>query len=496
MLEKAMVDKKQLTAQDLYNYVRCPHRVYLDSNGDPKEKSEVNLFLKLLWEKGLQTEREYLQTISDHEVIDLSNKGVKEAWPQTQRSMKKGGELIYQACLSHGTYLGRPDLLLKHTDASSTFGSYYYEPIDIKAGRGWERRQDKYSKFKKHYAFQILFYQMLLGSIQGYIPPTGHIINVEKEIEEFDPLIFKGEFSSAVAQAQKLIQGEETSESVLSSHCFQCEWFKHCRTWVDKTSDPTAIFFVGKNKFRLKEVGLKKVRDLAKMDISKYLEPPLKIHGLGKKSLARIKQRAQVVLKGRPLIRKGYSFPEAPVEIYFDVEDDPTRGLVYLFGLLIKEDGDLRYRYFLARRPEEEEATVRQFWGFLKNTDGAVYYVYSHKERSTLKHLQAKYELNEEAFQKYKLSEFDLYSQLIVVYSDWPTFSYGIKYIARWIGFRWRDPDPSGVNSIVWYNEYLKDPTDEGKLQRILQYNEDDCQAMVVLKEYFEKRAEANEHRT
>ncbi|TES85483.1 hypothetical protein E3J95_04310, partial [Candidatus Aerophobetes bacterium] len=96
--------------------------------------------------------------------------------------------------------------------------------------------------------------------------------------------------------------------------------------------------------------------------------------------------------------------------------------------------------------------------------------------------------------EKYRLSEFDLYSGLIIAYSDWPTFSYGMKYIAQRIGFKWQDPDPSGVNSIVWYNEYLKDPADESKLQRILRYNEDDCRAMIALKEYFEKRAEAGEY--
>lgn len=102
------MDKKQTTAQDIYNYVKCPHRVYLDGNGDPKEKSEVNLFVKLLWEKGLQTEVEYLETISVHQITDLSKKGVKEAWVETQRLMEKGAELIYQGCLRHRRYLGRP----------------------------------------------------------------------------------------------------------------------------------------------------------------------------------------------------------------------------------------------------------------------------------------------------------------------------------------------------------------------------------------------------
>ena len=69
-----------------------------------------------------------------------------------------------------------------------------------------------------------------------------------------------------------------------------------------------------------------------------------------------------------------------------------------------------------------------------------------------------KYGLDRDTFEKYRQSEYDLYQHLVVEYSDWPTFSYGIKHIAKFIGFRWRDVDPSGANSIAWYNDYLKNP--------------------------------------
>jgi predicted RecB family nuclease len=59
------------------------------------------------------------------------------------------------------------------------------------------------------------------------------------------------------------------------------------------------------------------------------------------------------------------------------------------------------------------------------------------------------------------------------------------------IGFKWRDPDPSGANSIAWYNEHLKNPSNQAALERIIKYNEDDCRAMVAVKEYFESVAGA-----
>ncbi|MFQ5991985.1 MAG: ribonuclease H-like domain-containing protein, partial [Nitrospiraceae bacterium] len=50
--------------------------------------------------------------------------------------------------------------------------------------------------------------------------------------------------------------------------------------------------------------------------------------------------------------------------------------------------------------------------------------------------------------------------------------------------------DPSGANSIAWYNEYRAHPAkNEGALKRILRYNEDDCRAMVAIKDYFERAA-------
>ena len=483
---------KPITAQALYNLTRCPHRVYLDANGDSREKGEVNSFVKLLWELGLQTEREYIASLGDLEVSDLQPTSVEVAASETLRLMQEGVPLIYQGCLQDSPYIGRPDLLVKRDDLPSRFGSYGYEAIDIKAGKGWEQVGDRKKKFKTHYAYQILFYRMLLERIQGVSTEKGRIINVDKEVEEFDPQVFESDFEAALLQARRLVEGVETSEPVLSSQCYLCDWFTRCEHWVRERSDPTNLFFVGKQKFHLKRVGLVTVEDIAKMEVEEYLVPSKKIPRIGEKALRRMKQRAQVTLAGTPLIRPGYLFPPTKRDVYFDIEDDPTRGITYLFGLVIKEgNAPPRYEYFLAKHPEEEETTVRAFWEYLASVkDKETYYVYSHKERTSLKHLMDRYRLDPDVFDRYVRSEYDLYSKLIVEFSDWPTFSYSIKHIAKLVGFRWRDPDPSGANSIAWFNEYLENPAHENLIQRILRYNEDDCLAMLAIKRYFENRTE------
>ncbi len=481
---------KTITAQDLYNLTKCHHRVYLDANGNPEEKGEVGSFVKLLWELGLQTEREYIASIGDFLVEDLEALSVEQAFHETIRLMRDGAPLIYQGCLIDGPYVGRPDLLVKREEGESQFGAYLYEAIDIKAGRGWERAESRKPKFKEHYAFQILFYRMLLTRIQGAVVPLGRIINIDKQIEEFDPMSFELPFQAALETASQLVQGKETSEPVLGSQCLLCEWFRRCHRWVKTHDDPSGLFFVGKQKFRLKEVGLRTIHDIAKMDVPEYLTPANKIPRMGEKALTRMKERAGVMLSGKPWIRQGYSFPHTEREIYFDIEDDPTQGVTYLFGLLIHDPHvPPEFQYFVARDPTEEEQTVRAFWDFIASAGDVTYYVYSHKERSSLRQLMERYGLDQDVFTTYVEREYDLYSDLIVTYSDWPTFSYSIKQIAKQIGFHWRDTDPSGANSIAWYNEYLAHPEQEQLLTRILQYNEDDCRAMVALKQFFEKHS-------
>lgn len=184
---------------------------------------------------------------------------------------------------------------MKGEDGSSRFGPFLYEPIDIKAGKGWEETTNKKRKFKEYYAFQILFYRLLLEKIQGTVPLGGRIINVDKQLEAFAPVPFEKRFNQAMQDVQQLVSWEESSEPVLGSHCTMCGWVGRCCRWVKAASDPTGLFFVGKQKFALREQGLRTIEDIAKMDMPTSLNPPHKIPRMGKISLTRMKERARVL---------------------------------------------------------------------------------------------------------------------------------------------------------------------------------------------------------
>ena len=66
-----------------------------------------------------------------------------------------------------------------------------------------------------------------------------------------------------------------------------------------------------------------------------------------------------------------------------------------------------------------------------------------------------------------------------------PTYSNGIKDVARWIGFEWRHPDVGALSAIEVYLQYMQDPgayRDEMKL--VMDYNEDDCRAVMAVKDW------------
>lgn len=64
--------------------------------------------------------------------------------------------------------------------------------------------------------------------------------------------------------------------------------------------------------------------------------------------------------------------------------------------------------------------------------------------------------------------------------TEWPLASYGIKPIAKSLGFFWAAEDASGASSIAWYDEYAR-TGDPSLREKIIDYNRSDCIASAVV---------------
>jgi predicted RecB family nuclease len=73
----------------------------------------------------------------------------------------------------------------------------------------------------------------------------------------------------------------------------------------------------------------------------------------------------------------------------------------------------------------------------------------------------------------------------------------GLKQLAAAAGFHWRDVNPSGEASMLWYEVAIRGDGAEATTsrQRILDYNEDDCRATKSLRDWLNGPAKALAHR-
>ena len=93
------------------------------------------------------------------------------------------------------------------------------------------------------------------------------------------------------------------------------------------------------------------------------------------------------------------------------------------------------------------------------NRPCAIYY-YSKYERTIYRKLQQKYpdvcsaEDIEELFDP--AHAIDLYYDVVKKATEWPTWDFSIKTLAKYLGFSWRDTHPSGAASIEWFDRWIK----------------------------------------
>jgi len=487
---------KKITATNFYDYTKCKYCVYLEKNGDPKLKDKVSDFVKLLWYRGIQHEETVIKDFiksknKSFAEVSRDKPAGKTTLIETINLMKRGVDYIYQGVLMADNFVGRPDLLEK-IKGNSSFGEYYYIPVDIKSGRGYEGEDFDNGKVKKSYWLQINFYSLLLGKIQGYLPKFGKIINIDYQELEYKIDLDGKNFIKIKEDISLMAKGRELYQPTISSKCDLCRWKTYCKKWANKRKDLSLLFYVGEIKYGLQNYGINKIEEILKFPLEEWLKklPEIKkeghFKGIAEKTFTNLYRRAEVYKQGKEVFYSRIEFPDSDIEIHFDIEDDPTQDITYLFGFWIREFSKNKsyYKYFMAQDINEEEKTVKELWKFLQECYGIPIYHYSMHEISTLRRLQQKYKLAPSPLEQLEEKSIDLY-KIIQKYSDWPLTSYGLKSICKFIGFQWSSDDAGGANSIEWFSKFLSGNKEMG--EKILEYNKEDCEATAHLKDYIQK---------
>jgi len=483
-----------MTPTDLVSLSRCAHRIRLDRVGDPAERVPAGAFLQLLWEGGREHEADIVDEMEVESVPVSSDPEARiEA---TKVAMAEGVPRIYHGLLRSGRLVGEPDIL-ERIDQTSSLGAFAYVPVDIKNAGAFE--DGDRDKPKEAYLLQLSAYAELLEAAQGWRPTIGKIIDANGEWQELQIERFRPLYLLMRARLVDVLRGKEKTRPGWKAACQQCVWQDHCWKVLTARDDVTTVAGIGEgNRERLWSIGIRTVAQLAEASP----EALTKAKGIKEVRAIAWSRQARVQKSGKPEIITPWTPPQVDFEVSYDIEDFTPDPFVYLHGLLVRPSTATRFgsagftekdfgsfEPVCAELPRDDEAAVwRRFLERVEELDARgsyAVYVYSHHEHGALRKLADTYG-GSTALTRFLRRFVDLYDVVreSVVF---PADGRGLKSLARWIGFDWRDEDPGGAQSMAWWAEYLEDPKKTHLRDRLLAYNEDDVRASFVLLDWLKR---------
>ncbi len=481
----------KVTASILYDLVECPQRVALDVFGAPANRDEINAFVRLLWERGTLFEKETIANLR-LPFVDLSDAPEADRERLTLDAMAQGSPLIYGGRISAGDLLGMPDLLRKEPGG--------YIPGDIKSGRAEEGGDDDHDvRPKRRYAVQLGLYVDVLERLHLSAGRRAFVLDVlgQEVTYDFGDQSSRNlweEYKNALAEARSILSRQTVPLPAYASVCKLCHWYSFCIQQLVSSDDLTLIPHLRRSDRDAMSGRIPTIASLATTNPEALIDGKrTAFAGIGADRFRTLHARA-VMLKApspQPYLRLPIKLASFSLELFFDIEVDPLRQICYLHGFVERKNGDNdteRFVAFFADDPTpkaERDAFAAALDYFASRSDaGAGIYYYSKYERTIYRKLQQKYpdicalEDVERLFDPGQA--IDLYGDVILKATEWPTRDHSIKTLAKYLGFTWRDTHPSGAASVAWFDSWCRERNPVIR-QRILDYNEDDCRATRVL---------------
>jgi len=475
--------KQFLKSEHFYKFFLCPHWIWYDIYEDQKKHKHIPPVLEMLYTGKIREPHNVLPAQEFVEIKPELYNDLDEAFLATVELMKQGKN-IYKPVLMDGHWVGEPDFIerrpiaeLKAVDSSakSNFGDWYYAAYDI--------RNDP--ELKDEYKFPLVFASLILEKVQGARPQDAYIVNADGEARSFLIEPFLDRFHLSLKEIEKILEGEKPPPFIKGG-CKRSPWFAVCEEETKGCEDVSLIHGISQRDQRdFYEMGIKTVSQLAGSDLKRLQEG---LEGWNYDKLIRVRNQAEVLISGQPLVVQHHIFPEVENEIYFDIESDPTRGIDFLFGLLIKKQSrkTADFEYFLAKGKEDEKKIWEELLDFLGKLENFVIYHYGYYEKHVLQRLEKRYGAPSDLMKKFRENSLDLYNittSSVVL----PIYFYSLKDVAGFIGYKWQDEGAGGGEAVLWYDQWLK-TGEKDFLDKLIKYNEDDARATLLIKEWLEKQ--------
>ena len=252
-------------------HTRSDFYTYCESYAPAEEKDPESIYMQLLADKGRMHELQVVESIAPTIKQNVFTDNV-EAFRFVIEEMFKGTSLLAGFPLFYAplSYEGHIDLLRKNNNQQSIFGNYYYEIIEIKLARN----------IKSPYIMQAIFYNELIGQIQGYYPEYVYLINGEKNEIPYDYESYKDQLFDTINDIKAIRSGQRVPTPAYGS-C-PAPWTEYTNKLVLEKRDVTCIPDLGPSlQKKLYEKGITTIEDIE----SACEDSLLSINGIGKKKV-------------------------------------------------------------------------------------------------------------------------------------------------------------------------------------------------------------------
>ena len=536
-----------VSATDLVGFLECGHLSALDqavADGQLQMPFYKDATLDLIRDRGGRHEGRYIELLeaAGRHITRLDGdrgRPYEERAAETVAAMVRGDDVIYQATVFDGTWVGHPDFLLRVPAAAGAdgFGS---EPIDITdpglgsdvgtggglgtrggLGTGWhyEVADTKLAHSAKASALiQICSYVDQIERIQGVTPEKVYVVTGGAEVQElpFRTAEMMAYYRHAKARFERALdQGLDLESSYPEpvEHCGVCRWKTTCeKRWHDDDALPIVAGVTRSQRTELKLLGVATRGSLATAPgLDRKFErvanqARVQVESDNKKPPVHELLQPEKDGSGAWLADRGLSALPTPSvgDLFFDIEGDPFafwEGLEYLFGIWESGSGDGlweqgSYRGLWAKTREEEKAafehTIDLFVARLEQYPDMHVYHFGAYEPSHLKRLAGRHATREEELDELlrKRVFVDLY-RVVRQGLRAGVESYSIKRLEDLYGYHreidLREAGDSIVEFELWLDGWLEDGIDDQKILRDIEaYNRDDCVSTQRLRDWLE----------
>ena len=482
------------SASDLVGFLECAHRTALDliDLDTPLEKTAPDEQIELIQDKGFAHEAEYLDLLRSQggRLVELSSAGsLAGNLAATRDAMAAGADVIFQAALADGVFMGYADFL-RRVESPSVLGGWSYEVADTKLAH----------RPKPKFMIQLAHYSELLATAQGKQPEHMHLVlgnRVGRSFRVGDHLAY---YRRLRRRFDAFLAERPSTSPEKCEHCDICDWRERCTAEWEANDHLNRVANISKIQIkRLHQEGIGTLARLAELPTDAVV-PRMQTESLAKlRSQAALQRKNHLTgenhLELLPRIagvRAGLDRLPPPDEgdLFFDMEGDPLHegGLEYLFGVYTRREGEWTFLDFWAHDRLEEKQAFADFVDFvtanLRTYPDAHIYHYAHYEPTALKRLMSLHGIREvEVDQLLREERFvDLYKVVReAIRVSEPRYS--IKNLETFYMEKRVGEVTSAGASIVYYEKW-RQTRDAKLLRRIRDYNKDDCRSTHLLREW------------